>query len=54
MNKDNTLITKDLDYKSPEEYKIYSPLYTPDDKSQKIDNQSNKFEKYFYIECYGC
>lgn len=54
MNIDNTLITKDLDYKSPDEYKIYSPIYTPDNKSHSIDNQSIRFNKFFYVELYGC
>ena len=54
MNKDNTLNTTDLEYKTPEEYKIYSPNYTPLESNKSIDNQQIVFKKHFYIECYGC
>jgi hypothetical protein len=54
MNKDNSLISTELEYKTPDEYKIYDPTYTPTDLSQSIDNQHIIHKKHFYIECYGC
>ena len=54
MNNDNKLISKDLDYKTPDECKIYSPVYTPNSESQLIDNQLFSTNKKFFIESYGC
>jgi hypothetical protein len=54
MNKDNTLISNELEYNTPEEYKIYDPTYTPPETSQNIDNQQFIYKKHFYVECYGC
>ena len=52
--KDKILNDNELGYKSPEDYKVYDPIYTPNEKSQTSDNQSFKSNKYFYIESYGC
>ena len=54
MNKDNTLISTELEYNTSDEYKIYAPTYTPSESSQNIDNQQSIFKKHFYVECYGC
>jgi len=54
MNKDNTLISTELEYNTPEECKIYVPNYTPIELSQNIDNQQIIYKKHFLIECYGC
>jgi hypothetical protein len=47
MNKDNTLISTELEYKTPEEYKIYAPTYTPSESSQNTDNQQSILKKHF-------
>jgi hypothetical protein len=54
MNKDNTLISNELEYNTPEEYKIYDPTYTPSETSKTIDNQQFIYKKHFYVECYVC
>ena len=47
MNKDNTLISTELNYKTSDEYKIYAPTYTPTESSQNTDNQQTIFKKHF-------
>jgi len=51
---DKILNDSELGYKSPEDYKIYDPIYTPQSEIQNIDNQIIKTNKHFYIESYGC